>query len=492
MAKDNNSRRDKKDSKANDVAMITGLMGFDKPQPHNLDVETAILSSILRQPKPCADIVISELGEDCEFFYSHAHRIIYKAILEVYRESTAGSVDLVSIAHKLDTQKRLEEIGGLAALSELADTVASSANIDRWCSIVRGLAMLRKMIGVCAESLVKCYDTESEPENLISAVEQAIFDVRNKHVKNSIVGIQESAKEAFEHISRIIQKQEEPGISTGFPDLDRFTSGLRPGEMFVLAARPSIGKTAIALNIVRNMALNKVHPRRIAFFSLEMTAAKITERLLCTEAGVSMTSFTDGSFRPNDMQKLATAVTAYRNASIYIDPTSGLTISELRAKSRWLMATHGIDVIVIDYLQLMHAGSRMSKEDNRQQEVAEISGGLKSIAKDLNVPVLVLAQLNRDIEKIAGEKARPKLSHLRESGAIEQDADVVAFLHRNRDDTKTKGQDVGPEGVPAELIVEKNRNGRTGIVPLVFHPQLMRFDNASLHAMDNRESGGEH
>ena len=353
MAKDNNSRRDKKDSKANDVAMITGLMGFDKPQPHNLDVETAILSSILRQPKPCADIVISELGEDCEFFYSHAHRIIYKAILEVYRESTAGSVDLVSIAHKLDTQKRLEEIGGLAALSELADTVASSANIDRWCSIVRGLAMLRKMIGVCAESLVKCYDTESEPENLISAVEQAIFDVRNKHVKNSIVGIQESAKEAFEHISRIIQKQEEPGISTGYPDLDRFTSGLRPGEMFVLAARPSIGKTAIALNIVRNMALNKVHPRRIAFFSLEMTAAKITERLLCTEAGVSMTSFTDGSFRPNDMQKLATAVTAYRNASIYIDPTSGLTISELRAKSRWLMATHGIDVIVIDYLQLI-------------------------------------------------------------------------------------------------------------------------------------------
>ena len=375
----------------------------------------------------------------------------------------------------------------MSALAELADSVATSANIERWCAIVRGLAMLRKMIGVCAESLSKCYDSDAEPEALIDDVEQAIFNVRNRHVKNSVVSIQESAVEALETIDKIIQKKIEPGIPTGFPDLDRYTSGLRAGEMFVLAARPSIGKTAIALNIVRNMALNKVHPRKVAFFSLEMTAAKISERLICTEAGVPMSSFSDGSFRPNDMQKLAKAVGAYRNSSIFIDPTSGLTIAELRAKSRWLMATHGIDVIAVDYLQLMHAGSRVSREDNRQQEVAEISGGLKSIAKDLNSPVLVLAQLNRDIEKNASEKARPKLSHLRESGAIEQDADVVAFLHRNRDETKSGGREIGPEGVPAELIVEKNRNGRTGVVPLIFHPEIMRFDNASTHAFDERE-----
>ncbi len=460
---------------------VPGLLGFDRPQPHNLEAERAVLAAMLREPKPCVDLVVEQFGDSAEYFYSPVHRAIFKAIYALYKDGES-EIDLVSVAHKLEVENRLDEIGGRIALIEISDAIATTVNLDTWCKIVRDLAILRNMIGVCSESLLKCYDASEAAGGLIGEIEQAIFNVRNQHVKSQIVSIQDAAQSAFENIWKILNKEVEPGIPTGYPELDRYTAGLKPGEMFVLAARPSIGKTAIALNFVRNIALNQVKPRKVAFFSLEMTAEMITQRLLCTEAKVSPSSFFDGSFKSNtDIPKLTQAVSVYRNAEIYIDPTSGLTIAELRAKARWMKATHDIDVVVLDYLQLMSAGSRI---ESRQQEVAEISGGLKRIAKELNIPVLVLAQLNREIEKTAGASARPKLSHLRESGAIEQDADVVAFLHRNRDEAKNLTPEILQNGLEAELIVEKNRNGQTGIVNLRFFPQYMEFVNASKHASD--------
>ena len=239
--------------------------------------------------------------------------------------------------------------------------------------------------------------------------------------------------------------------------------------MFVLAARPSIGKTSLALNIIANVAYRLPEKYPVAFFSLEMTDRQIARRLLCTEAQISERRFWDGSFDNADMPRMTRAAKNISQAKLFIDPTGGITISELRAKARRLKSEHDIQLIVIDYLQLMHADSRV---DGRQQEVAEISGGIKKLAKDLQVPVLVLAQLNREIDKNASANARPKLAHLRESGAIEQDADIVCFLHRNRDDSKNLAEGASTE---AEWIIEKNRNGQTGMVKLLFYPSRMEF-----------------
>ena len=270
-------------------------------------------------------------------------------------------------------------------------------------------------------------------------------------------------------IRRIINKEEEPGIMTGFPDLDKMTGGLKRGEMFVVAARPSIGKTAVALNIIRNIVM-KNNPKTVILFSLEMTDEQISTRLICTEADMSERTFRDGSFRNGDMPRLANAVKNLREAPFFIDPTGGLTIAELRAKARRMKIQHKIDLIVIDYLQLMQGSGH---EESRQREVSEISSGIKSLAKELEIPVMVLAQLNREVEK-GTASTMPKLSHLRESGSIEQDADVVVFLHRDRDQAKNLAPGASVE---AKLIVEKNRNGETGYVDLEFYPSRMEFVN---------------
>jgi replicative DNA helicase len=276
----------------------------------------------------------------------------------------------------------------------------------------------------------------------------------------------------FQTLMDIQNRKIEVGIPTGYAPLDDFTGGLKKGEMFVLAVRPSIGKTSLGLNIISNVAIKGANRRPVAFFSLEMTDNQIAPRLLCAESGIPESVFWNGTFNDTDMVKLTSAVTNIRDAQLFIDPTGGLTISELRAKARRLKNEHDIQLIVIDYLQLMHADARI---DSRQQEVAEISGGIKKLAKDLDVPVLVLAQLNREIDKNSSANARPKLAHLRESGAIEQDADIVTFLHRNRDDAKNLPDGASTE---AELIVEKNRNGKTGVVKLNFYPSRMLFEAA--------------
>ena len=267
------------------------------------------------------------------------------------------------------------------------------------------------------------------------------------------------------------------GIPTGFAQLDSYTGGLKPGEMLVHAARPSIGKTSLALNVIRNLALptRSPRPRKVAFFSLEMTAEQIARRLLCTEAGLSESVFWNKSFQASELTRLTGAVAAFKKAKIFIDPTGGITIAELRAKARRLKLKENIDVIVIDYLQLMHADGRV---DSRQQEVAEISGGIKKLAKDLKVPVLVLAQLNREVDKTAGAGARPKLAHLRESGTIEQDADIICLLYRPEyykiNEIEYDNKSIPSAGIGV-LIVAKQRDGKTGYVFYRHNKAMTRF-----------------
>ncbi len=475
------------DSREKSVAEVATAIGSDRQMPSDVKLEQAALSAMLREPSPCVDIALSTFGRDPNLFYSHVHREIFMTIVALH-DGKDSNVDTVAVAHELTRKGNFEELGGEVALAEIYCAIASTANLEAWCINLRELFTLRRMIGVCQESMIRCFAPEAEAKSLVEEVESAIYNIRNTESRSEVVQIRDQIRAQFEYLQNIIKGSIEVGIPSGYSALDAYTGGLKPGEMFVLAARPSIGKTSIALNIIRNIVLHSSGNKRykVAFFSLEMTAEQITRRLLCTEAGVSENSFWNKSFKDSDMVRLTQAVTAFKNAHLYIDPTGGLTVAELRAKARRLHRTvtengePGIDLIEIDYLQLMHADVRAS--DGRQNEVAAISSGIKALAKDLNVPVLVLAQLNREIEKSAGANSRPKLSHLRESGAIEQDADIVTFLHRDREQAKDiKSPDVSVE---AELIVEKNRNGETGIVKLNFFPAKMLFTAASPYRDD--------
>ncbi|MDD3118833.1 MAG: replicative DNA helicase, partial [Victivallales bacterium] len=365
--------------------------------------------------------------------------------------------------------------------------IATTANFENWCQIVRDYHILRGMINVCSDSLRQCYDVDRDIKSIIDEIESRIYQVRNNNVKSEIISLRESIRDVFTNIQKIINNEVEVGIPTLYPDLNRLIIGLKPGEMFVLAARPSIGKTTFALNIVRDVAMKGSQQRGVLFFSLEMTAEQIARKLLCMEAEVGEGSFYDKSFRPHDLTKLTTAVSNFRNASIFIDPTAGLTVPEMRAKVRRLKSQHSVELVCIDYLQLMRSGSN---PESRQQEVAEISSGIKKLAKDFNIPVLVLAQLNREVEKGSSGSARPKLSNLRESGAIEQDADIVAFLHRDRDQAKDMSREAMVNGLDTELIVEKNRNGQTGIVYLTFHPHIGQFRSKSRYSDEDNPQVG--
>ena len=458
------------------------MSGQERPQPHDLATERAVLSAMLREPQMCVDVVIEHLGEHPEMFYSHIHREIFDAIIEINHDHEL-KVDALVLAHKLFSRGTLDRVGGEVFLAELYNAVATTAPLESWCKILRDYYCLRQMIGVCSESLQKCYDPESTAINIIEDIEKSVFNVRHATERSQMVDIRTGLIEEFNRIQDVLNKKVKPGIHTGFPRLDALTGGLKPGEMFVLAARPSIGKTAIALNIVRNIALGKDRAK-VLLFSLEMTAGQITRRLMCTEADVPESSFLDGTFRPADFSKLTQAVTALRSACIFIDPTPALTVGALQARARRMKMMHDIDVVVIDYLQLMKAGGRV---ESRQNEVAEISSGIKQLAKDLNVPVLVLAQLNRDIEKGTDPNALPKLSHLRESGAIEQDADVIVFLYR--DDAYNKSEDNPKKGI-AEIIIGKQRNGPTGTVELSYLNKYTAFENlANIAPSEEMPSG---
>lgn len=411
-------------------------------------------------------------------FYDPKYALLYETILEM--NSRSIGVDLVSLSDFLLREKRLESIGGQDFLLELMSSIASTANIEAWCITLRDFAMLREMLRACSGAVDMCKNSHGDVKALLDSVESEIFKVRNQFVQPDIKSLPDLLETTFAGFMDLYTKKKDSGIPTGFAELDRLIGGgLKPGEMFVLAARPSIGKTAIALNIVRNIIMRDLGGKRfnVLFFSLEMSGVSVAQRLLCTEAKVPLSDIMDHKIGGKEVQSLTAAIMKMKGSSLMVDETAGISVFEVRAKARKINDRQKLDLIVIDYLQLMKSGESVRIE-NRQVEVASISGGLKKLAKDLQVPVLVLAQLNRESEKDQGNgkgDVLPKLNNLRESGAIEQDADVVVFLHRKRDESKDNNPDANRIGVDAKLIVEKNRNGKTGLVNLKFFPALMEF-----------------
>jgi replicative DNA helicase len=379
------------------------------------------------------------------------------------------------LQQRLKDKGLLDQIGGIPYLSQLQDSVPSAANLSYYIDIVREKFLLRKMISVCTEVVGRVYDHEGEVDVLLDEVERDVLRISESRVQGGVLTTRDLVGKAIGTIENFFSRKGAlSGISTGFPDLDRMTDGLHPAEMIVIAARPSMGKTSLAMNIAEHAAIEEKLP--VAVFSLEMSAESLVLRMMCSLARVNLRSIRDGFMSEADFPKLTNAAGKLANSKLYIDDTAGLSILQLRARARRLSQQHGIKLFVIDYLQLLHSTGRRS-QDNRQQEIADISSGIKALAKELKVPVIVLAQLNREIEKDKSRK--PRMSDLRESGSIEQDADLVGLLYKpDAGDEEADGPAEG-DGVPVNLLVAKQRNGPTGDVNLTFLKPYTRFESAA-------------
>ena len=461
----------------NNTGQMPDYMGMSRTMPNSMEAEVAVLGSMLIAPE-AASLALSALNFDGAF-YRGAHQTIFNAMLELNPGKSEAALDPVVLADHLERSGHLDEVGGRAYLSQLMDSVPTAANIEHYVEIVREKAILRKLISACALSMDKCYEADNA-RDVLDAIGQCIFDITSMNQTKEIMDIHSLAYEALDYLNKLMKgDQEVLGLRTGY-DFDRLITGLKPGELFVLAARPSIGKTALAMNMALNIALSDP-PVPVGIFSLEMPALQLVIRMLCSLTRISMSDLRHGSISTMQWADVMNAADQLQKSGIFIDDTGAIDILELRAKARRMRAQHNIQAIFIDYLQLIKVHSKSNA--SRENEVAMISGALKAMAKELNIPVVVLAQLNRQAEQ-QGEK--PKLSHLRESGAIEQDADIVALLHRDRDKQYEQGEGNDDTPLKAELIIAKNRNGGTGTTHLLFFPKYTCFVNAAAS-----ESGDE-
>lgn len=418
---------------------------------------------------------------DAGYFYIPAHQTIYATMVELWDAGTG--IDLITFTQILRDRNLLDTVGGPAFVTSLFTFVPTAANFSYYLEIVREKYILRTIISTCTESARRSYEEQDEVDNLLDDVEREIYAIGESRFKGKAKTMKEQVMEAIEAIENLYQQHGGiTGLATGFRDFDRLTSGLQPSEMIVIAARPSMGKTAFVMNIVEHVAVTENRP--VAVFSLEMSAQQLVQRLLCSRAGVNSQKVRDGSFlAERDFPKLTDAAARLAEARIFIDDSPGLTILELRAKARRLASQHHIELLVIDYLQLLRSTSRRG-QDNRQIEISEISSGIKNLAKELHIPVIVAAQLNRNPENRTGDsKGRPRLSDLRESGSIEQDADIVGLLVRQEYYADTEEERDETEG-KADLIIAKQRNGPTGDIPLTFRKEFTRFED---RAREERE-----
>jgi replicative DNA helicase len=438
--------------------------------PSSEDGEKGVLCSLLLSPREVADICVLSLSADA--FYIPAHRTIYRLVLEFGDKSKP--IDFVPLKQALKDRNQLEEIGGPEYLSALYSFVPTAANAAYYIEIVREKYVLRRLIIAFNNLSNQCYDAQEDIRPLLDDAEKEIFAITGEHVKTEIVATKDLVMATIEQIEKLYENRGSiTGIPTGFSDLDKMTLGLHPAEMVVIAARPSMGKTALAMNIAEHVAMNV--GKAVAVFSLEMSSQQLVQRLLCSRAKVDLQRVRDGFLSERDFPKLTAAAAKLAAAKMFIDDTPGLSIMELRAKARRMKSQYNIELIVIDYLQLLRSTTRRA-QDNRQLEISEISGGIKALAKELNLPIVVVAQLNRQPDTRAKEGGRPRLSDLRESGSIEQDADVVGLLVRPEyyeTDEDGKQEKAGE----AELIIAKQRNGPTGDVPLTFLKQYTRFES---------------
>jgi replicative DNA helicase len=436
--------------------------------PHSVEAEQGVLGSMLISPREIIAECVEKINE--EYFYVPAHQTIYVVLVELW--NAGQGIDLITFTQVLRDRNLLETVGGAAAVTSLFTFVPTAANVTYYLEIVRDKYILRQIIAACTESVRRSFEEQDEVHNLLDEVEQKIFSVGEDRFKGQVLTMKDQVMEAIEAIEKLYERRGGiTGISTGFAELDRMTNGLHESEMIVIAARPSMGKTALAMNIAEHVAINEKLP--VAVFSLEMSSQQLVQRLLCSRARVNLQKVRDGFLAERDFPSLTAAASKLAEAQIFIDDTAGLSILELRAKARRLKAQKDIKLLVVDYLQLLRSTTRRA-QDNRQLEISEISAGLKGIAKELKIPVIVLAQLNRQPEARTGGK--PRLSDLRESGSIEQDADLVGLLVRPEiyeEDEDARAEKAGE----AELIIAKQRNGPVGEIALTFLKEFTRFED---------------
>lgn len=437
-----------------------------RPLPASLDAEKALLCSIMLSPKENLPMAVERI--DRHYFHHPAHATIYELMVDLWNK--LKPIDMITLTQALSDRKQLDQVGGAAALAELQTFLPTAALAEHYLDILREKFLLRRMIGVCTNSITRCYEEQDDAKTLIDDVEREVLAVGENRYRGEIVGLHEHVNSAIETIEVLYKnKGQLTGVPTGFKQLDKITNGLQPGNMIVIAARPSVGKTALAMNMAEHAALS--HRIPVGVFSMEMSTSEIVLRLLCSRARVNLQSIRNGFLGKKETASIVKASSDLRDGAMFIDDSSRLAIMDLRAKARRLMDRQQLGLIVIDYLQLMRAPSKRGPE-NRQSEMAEVSAGIKSLAKELAVPIIVLAQLNRESEKRGDGK--PRISELRESGAIEQDADVVGLLVRSAYYAKDKAAESDGE---AELIIAKNRNGPTEDIPLTFLPQFTRFES---------------
>lgn len=453
---------------------VAAAAKVDRLPPHSPEAEQGVLGCVLLSPNECMGQCIEKFKDGAEVFYDLRHQTIYGTLVQMYDAREA--IDVITLQQQLKNKQLLDEVGGIAYLAALPDTVPSSANLSYYLDIVQEKHLLRRMIQTCTEVVGRVYDFEGEVDALMDEVERDILRISESRVQSQTTTIKELVKEAIKTIEDFHQRQGAlTGVGTGFADLDKMTSGLHGGEMVVIAARPSMGKTSLAMNIAEHAAIEQRLP--VGVFSLEMTSESLVLRMLCSRSRVNLRNVREGFLAERDFPKLTGAAGKLAGAPLFIDDSSALSILQLRAKARRMAQQYGIKLFVIDYLQLLHSTSR--RAENRQQEIADISSGIKSLAKELNVPVIVLSQLNREIER---EKGRPpRLSDLRESGAIEQDADVVGLLYKPKagGDDEDGGSAAEEDAVPVNLLIAKQRNGPTGDVNLTFLKSYTRFESAA-------------
>jgi replicative DNA helicase len=437
--------------------------GLDRVQPHNLEAEQATLGAMFLSAEAVEGALAMLQPED---FMRPAHARIFTAMLDL--SSRSIPVDHLSVADRLDSTGELEAAGGKPYLLDVTGVVPTAANWPHYADIVKRTATLRQLIAAGTDIVALGYDAPDDIAEVVGDAEKIIFDVTNKRVQSNFKFINDLLKISFKELEELAEnKQHITGVPTGFKELDKLLAGLHKGDLCILAARPSVGKTALALNMAVNAAKAGT---AVAIFSLEMGAEQLVQRVLCAEARINLQDVRTGFVKDADWYAIHTAMGKLANLEFYVDDTPSISILELRAKARRQLRDKPKGLIVVDYLQLMQPQGRRS--ENRQTEIAEISRGLKILGKELGVPVLALSQLSRAVEQRAGK--RPQLSDLRESGAIEQDADVVMFIDRNTDPHSDDEEGRPQKGV-AEIIVAKHRNGPTGQVPLVFMERFTKF-----------------
>ncbi len=446
---------------------------LEKLPPFDLEVEQAVLGAILLDNT--AIFKALEIFDPSDF-YRASHKKIFEAMLRLSEREDV--IDLLLLRDELERQHELEDIGGPAYLVSLVDAVPTAANIEFHARIVHEKAIARKLLEASIEIATRCYDDAEDVNDILEDAEQKVFEISEGRIKQGFTPLSEIVKEGFEKIEELsVRKSLVTGVPTGFLELDELTSGLQPSDLIILAARPAMGKTSFCLNIAQHIGVREQLPT--AIFSLEMSKEQLGIRLLCAESRLNSHDVRIGNIQDDDWERLTHASEILSKAPIYIDDTPALSILEMRAKAKRLKMEKGLEAVIVDYLQLMQPRVR---RENRQQEITEISRSLKTLAKELHVPVIALSQLSRAVEQRTDK--RPQLSDLRESGAIEQDADIVMFIYR-----PDVYFDDAPQGV-AEIIIGKQRNGPIGTIQLAFIKEYTRFENLDVHHYSAEEGGG--